>query len=112
MVHELILVPKADKKIGPFQVLFVLEKVPCSKTFAISVFCIYAVCLKQFHIFFLVLGSSWYRKEEEKIRIKEAVCRLSIGKAKPSWLWFWELEHKSVSTAKNGVALGKPVIGP
>lgn len=40
---------------------------------------------------FVCSGSSWYRKEEKKSRIKETVCRLIICKTEPSGLWGQEL---------------------
>lgn len=46
------------------------------------------------YILFCITGSSWYRKEEEKIRIKEAVRWPGINKAKSSWFWGWELDLK------------------
>jgi hypothetical protein len=46
--------------------------------------------------FTLVLGSSWHCKEKEEIRIKKAVCKLSINKAKSSWFWGWELKAMRV----------------
>ncbi|TYI10804.1 hypothetical protein E1A91_A09G150200v1 [Gossypium mustelinum] len=37
------------------------------------------------------LGSSWYCKKSEEIRIQNAVCRIRINKTKSTWLWCKEL---------------------
>ncbi|XP_052874853.1 uncharacterized protein LOC128280663 [Gossypium arboreum] len=37
------------------------------------------------------VGSSWYCKKSEEIRIQNAVCRIRINKTKSTWLWCKEL---------------------
>lgn len=46
------------------------------------------------------LGSSWYCKKKEEIRVKKAVCRLSINKAKSSWFRGKELGTQIRGTAR------------
>ena len=58
-------------------------------------------CNKWYFRFFLhALGSSWYCKKKEEIRVEKAVCRLGINKAKSSWFWCKELGNSSLRDSR------------
>lgn len=50
----------------------------------------------------LLSGSTWYGKEEEEIRIKKAIRRLSINKAESSGFWGRKLKTLIASQCRNG----------